>query len=150
MKKIVIGLGLLLGTVTLPTLAENRGAGGTGTMYKSPNCGCCMGHLEHLEQAGFKIDVEEHDDLFKWKQSKGIGERAAGCHTILMNGYVLEGHIPDRAMIKFLAEKPEGVMGITVPGMPTFSPGMAGQRGRVLPVYYINADGTLGDLYGNF
>ena len=147
MKKMIIGLGLLLGGATMATYTF---ADSEGIMYKSPNCGCCLGHLEHLEQAGFKIDIEENDDLFKWKQSQGIGERASGCHTILMDGYVFEGHIPDRAIIKFLAEKPKGVMGITVPGMPTFSPGMAGQQGRKLPVYYINADGTIGDLYGDF
>lgn len=92
-------------------------------MYKTPWCGCCEAWGEHMREAGFPIDVTVLQDLTPLKESHGISESLASCHTALVGGYVLEGHVPAADVRRLLAERPAAT-GLAVPGMPLGSPGM--------------------------
>ncbi|MGR6833498.1 DUF411 domain-containing protein [Aliivibrio wodanis] len=91
--------------------------------YKSPYCGCCTEWVEHMEDNGFTVKIEDHEDMNPIKQKLGVEPRLASCHTAVIDGYVFEGHIPADDIKKFLAE-PRDFKGLAVPGMPMGSPGM--------------------------
>jgi len=92
-------------------------------MYKSPNCECCDGWAEHLRKAGFTVKVNKRDDMNAIKTEYGVPEKLASCHTALIDGYVIEGHVPAADVERLLKERPN-VVGLTAPGMPMKSPGM--------------------------
>lgn len=92
-------------------------------MYKSPNCECCDGWAEHLRKAGFAVKVNKRDDMDAIKTEYGVPEKLASCHTALIDGYVIEGHVPAADVERLLKERPN-VVGLTAPGMPMKSPGM--------------------------
>ena len=94
-------------------------------VYKSPTCGCCREWISHLQYEGFEIDTVNRNNLNPLKEKYGIEAKAQSCHTAIYNEqYVFEGHIPARLIKQFLESPPEGAKGLTVPGMPTGSPGM--------------------------
>jgi len=93
------------------------------TSYRSPTCGCCHAWVEHLEAAGFTVKDNVTDDISSIKKQYDIPQDLASCHTAVINGYVVEGHIPAADIKRLLREKPD-VAGIAVPGMPIGSPGM--------------------------
>lgn len=94
-------------------------------VYKDPNCGCCKSWIQHLEQSGFKVEVVDMPDLSAVKAKYGITDTLKACHTGIVNGYVVEGHVPADLILKMLKEKP-AIAGLAVPGMPMGSPGMEG------------------------
>jgi hypothetical protein len=96
-------------------------------MYKAAGCGCCDGHAEHLRANGYKVRVVELADLEPIKKKHSVPEAQAGCHTIEVGGYVVEGHVPAKIIDKLLAEKP-AIKGISLLGMPEGSPGMSGTK----------------------
>lgn len=103
-------------------------------VYKSPTCGCCEKWITHLESHGLKSSVHHPDDLNTVKDRYGISPRYQSCHTAVSpDGYVFEGHIPAAVIVRFLSEKPEGAIGLAVPGMPVGSPGM--EMGEQLTPY---------------
>ena len=91
--------------------------------YKSPYCGCCSEWVEHMEDNGFTVKIEDHEDMNPIKEKLGVEPRLASCHTAVIDGYVFEGHIPAEDIKQFLAE-PRDFKGLAVPGMPMGSPGM--------------------------
>ena len=93
------------------------------TVYKSATCGCCSKWVEHMQANGFEVKAINVDDIDKVKRERGVPADAASCHTGIVNGYVVEGHVPADAVQKMLKEKPS-IAGIAVPGMPMGSPGM--------------------------
>ena len=93
------------------------------TVYKSATCGCCSKWVEHMQANGFEVKAVNVDDIDKVKRDHGVPANAASCHTAIVNGYVVEGHVPADAVVKVLKEKP-AIAGIAVPGMPMGSPGM--------------------------
>lgn len=93
------------------------------TVYKSATCGCCSKWVEHMQANGFDVKAVNVDDIDKVKRERGVPADAASCHTAIVNGYVVEGHVPADAVQKMLKEKP-AIAGIAVPGMPMGSPGM--------------------------
>src|SRR4051812_11793204 len=93
------------------------------TVYKSSTCGCCSNWVAHMKANGFEVKSVDVDDIDKVKQEHGVPSAAASCHTALVNGYIVEGHVPADAVLKVLKEKP-AIAGIAVPGMPMGSPGM--------------------------
>ena len=97
----------------------------TVLVYKSPTCGCCNGWVEHMEAAGFVVDARNTTDLMTVKRDGGVPPQMSSCHTAIIDGYVVEGHVPAEQVKQFLAKRPE-VAGIAVPGMPIGSPGMEG------------------------
>lgn len=95
------------------------------TVYKSPYCGCCSKWVDYLKGNGYTVTTVDLEDLSEIKASSGVPRSVQTCHTAVVAGYVLEGHVPVDAINKLLAEKPK-VAGIGVPGMPVGSPGMEG------------------------
>jgi hypothetical protein len=94
-------------------------------VYKTPTCGCCNKWIDHLKRAGFTVKSEDLPDLSLLKQMHGVPQRLGACHTALVDGYVVEGHVPADDVKRLLAERPK-VVGVAVPGMPIGSPGMEG------------------------
>lgn len=99
----------------------------TVTVYKSPTCGCCKNWITHLEANGFRVVAHDTRDMDSVKREFGVPASLASCHTALVDGYVIEGHVPASAIKRLLKEKPP-VTGLSVPGMPMGSPGMEGPR----------------------
>jgi len=97
------------------------------TLYKDPGCGCCADYARHLERQGFAVQVVDTPDLAAVKAKHAVPADLEGCHTLLVGGYVVEGHVPVAVLQKLLAEKP-AIRGIALPGMPTGSPGMGGPK----------------------
>ncbi len=96
-------------------------------VYKTASCGCCKKWVEHLQQNGFKVVTHDLDDLSEIKASAGVPASVQTCHTALVGGYVVEGHVPADVIQRLLKEKPK-IAGLAVPGMPPGSPGMEGPR----------------------
>lgn len=98
---------------------------------RSPSCGCCSAWIAHLRQAGFSVDEKLLDDLTPLKARLGVPADLQSCHTATLSGYVIEGHVPAKEILRILAEKPTAA-GLAVAGMPAGSPGMeiAGQAER--------------------
>ena len=94
------------------------------TVYRSPSCGCCGVWVDHAKQHGFKITDIKTEEMAAIKQQHNVPEELASCHTAIIDGYVMEGHIPADDIKRFLAEKPDNLVGLTVPGMPIGTPGM--------------------------
>jgi hypothetical protein len=93
------------------------------TVYKSATCGCCSQWVEHMKAAGFVVKALDVDDIEVPKKTYGVPAAAKSCHTAVVGGYVVEGHVPADAVQRMLREKP-AIAGIAVPGMPMGSPGM--------------------------
>ncbi len=98
-------------------------------VYKSATCGCCKLWIKHMEDNGFVVKSADVEDMDKVKADNGVPKAAASCHTGIVNGYVVEGHVPADAVLRLLKEKPADVRGIAVPGMPVGSPGMEVEGG---------------------
>jgi hypothetical protein len=110
------------------------------TVYKTPTCGCCKKWVEHLEKNGFRVTVEDMDDVSPVKAQHGVPGDLHSCHTGVVDGYVVEGHVPADVIRKLLAERPQ-VAGIAVPGMPMGSPGMEGPYTEHYDVLAFTEDG---------
>jgi hypothetical protein len=110
------------------------------TLYKTPQCDCCEGHAEHLRQSGFDVETIATHDLSLIKQEHDVPAELAGCHTILVDGYVVEGHVSASIIERLLAERP-AIKGISLPGMPTGSPGMAGPKTEPFTIYTFGGEG---------
>jgi hypothetical protein len=93
-------------------------------VYKTATCGCCAKWVEHMKANGFDPTVQDLPDLAAVKMESRVPAPLQSCHTALVEGYVIEGHVPADAVQKLLAEKPRDVAGLAVPGMPIGSPGM--------------------------
>jgi hypothetical protein len=113
-------------------------------VYSSPTCGCCSLWVEHLEENGFEVETQYRDDMGQVKVSFGITQQLASCHTGIVNGYLIEGHVPADDIRRLLAEAPDTVRGLAVPGMPIGSPGM--EMGDRVDPYDVLAIGTSGEL----
>ncbi|PSR16020.1 metal-binding protein [filamentous cyanobacterium CCP3] len=93
------------------------------TVYRSPTCRCCGYWTDHMKAAGFHVQDIVTEDMVAVKARYGVPEALASCHTALVDGYVIEGHVPATDVQRLLSEEPD-VLGIAAPGMPMGSPGM--------------------------
>lgn len=93
------------------------------TMYHSPGCQCCMKWADYLENHGINVTVEQAGNLYDLKQEKGVPNQLSSCHTAIVDGYIVEGHVPVEDIKRLLEERPDAI-GLSVPGMPQNSPGM--------------------------
>ncbi|MDH5178134.1 MAG: DUF411 domain-containing protein [Gammaproteobacteria bacterium] len=119
------------------------------TVYKSPTCGCCKKWITHLENNGFKVKAQDMQNVTPKKIEFGITPQTASCHTAVVDGYVIEGHVPAEDIKRLLKDKPKDVTGLTVPGMPVGSPGMEmGDRKDPYNVLAIGKDGRT-SVYAN-
>ncbi len=121
-KGVFVALLLSVGFIA-PVAAESQAALPTITVYKSATCGCCTEWVDHLRHEGFTVVAEDREDLDLFKASVGVPRNLQSCHTALIDGYVIEGHVPASDIKRLLVEMP-AVTGLTAPGMPMRSPGM--------------------------
>jgi len=111
------------------------------TVYKSPTCGCCTKWVDHLKENGLAVESVDVGDLNRIKAMVGVTPELASCHTAIVDGFVIEGHVPAADIKRLLTERPE-VKGLTVPGMPHGSPGMETGRQDSYRVLTFDADGN--------
>ena len=116
------------------------------TLYKNPSCSCCEGYAQYLEKNGFKVDVKPTNDLAEISRKAGVPEDLEGCHTSFIGNYVVDGHVPVSVIRKLLDEKP-AIAGITLPGMPSGSPGMMGPKTESWTIYAVTKDGKPPQVY---
>ena len=93
------------------------------TVYKTPTCGCCAAWASYMEREGFRVETRDLPSLAAVKDSLGVPADLGSCHTGVVDGYVVEGHVPAESVRRMLAERPDA-RGLAVPGMPIGSPGM--------------------------
>ena len=93
------------------------------TVYKSATCGCCKNWVEHLRANGFTVKARDVADVTPYKNRYGITPALASCHTAVVDGYAIEGHVPAADIKRLLKERPK-IQGLAAPGMPSGSPGM--------------------------
>lgn len=110
------------------------------TIYKNPQCGCCGAYVKYLRLAGYRLKVVDVDDLSSIKRRHGVPETLESCHTLVLDNFVVEGHVPVKHIRRLLTEKPK-IKGIALPGMPEGSPGMGGSKREPFAIYEI-APGT--------
>ena len=110
-------------------------------VYKSPTCGCCAKWVDLMREAGFRLEVHDTDNVNAVKVQHGVTHDLQSCHTALVDGYVLEGHVPAEVVRRFLAERPM-FAGLAVPGMPMGSPGMEGPYKDRYDVIAFRRDGA--------
>lgn len=114
-------------------------------VWKSPSCGCCQKWADYLSDNGFAVTAKNtsHGMLDRIKSQAGIGPELASCHTALVDGYTVEGHVPADDIKRLLEERPDAV-GLTVPDMPLGSPGMEQPDGKTEPydVLLVKKDGS--------
>ncbi|MEI1376551.1 DUF411 domain-containing protein [Nostoc sp. UHCC 0926] len=100
-----------------------KSTGLNATVYHSPDCNCCGGWIDHLKAQGFKITNFPTPDIETVKQKYNVPDNLSSCHTAIVNGYVIEGHVPADDIKRLLQEKPN-IVGLSVPQMPIGTPGM--------------------------
>ena len=119
---------LLAGTAMLFLPISTRAEALQATLYKNPQCSCCEGYAAEISRKA------------------GVPEDLEGCHTMFIDGYVIDGHVPVNVIRKLLAERP-AIAGITLPGMPMGSPGMAGTKTEAFTIYAVTKDGKAPAVY---
>lgn len=109
-------------------------------VWKSESCGCCGAWVEHLQAHGFQVKVNNVRGPAEYREKLGMPDEFGSCHTAVVQGYVLEGHVPAREIRRLLAERPAAI-GLAVPGMPVGSPGMeVGDRRDAYDVILVGRD----------
>ena len=121
-RKFVIEAGAVLG-LGLLSIARAQGALPSMTVYKSPTCGCCGEWVKHVQASGFRVETHDVADMAPIKRKFGVPDGLASCHTALVGGYTIEGHVPAADIKRLLREKAKA-KGLAVPGMVVGSPGM--------------------------
>jgi hypothetical protein len=139
--RLALGAWLLL-VPAIGTTAQTRPT--PVEVYKSPTCGCCSKWIDHLQSHGFIAKATNTDTIDEIKNSRGIPQKARSCHTAIVGGYVVEGHVPAADIHRLLKERP-AVVGIAVPGMPIGSPGMEvpGTPAQKYDVVSFSKDGSI-------
>ncbi len=108
-----------------PAMAHTHARQVEVVVYKDPNCGCCKNWIDHLRKHGFKVTSHDTRDMNTIKVNSGVKSDLQSCHTAMVGGYVVEGHVPAADIKRLLKERPK-IAGLAVPGMPMGSPGMEG------------------------
>jgi hypothetical protein len=143
----VRGTGLLLTGISARWLSAQvlTSVGGPTpiTVYKSSTCDCCAKWVDYLRASDFAPTVHDEEEMERIKDRLGVPKALRSCHTAVVDEYLIEGHVPAPDIRRLLAERPK-VAGLTAPGMPAQSPGMAepGAKPRGYDVLAFQADGT--------
>ncbi|NOX15312.1 MAG: DUF411 domain-containing protein [Epsilonproteobacteria bacterium] len=136
MKKILILIAMIF-SLSHAEIAKDM------TVYKNPYCGCCTNWIAQMKDKGFNIKTIVKDNFDNLKIKLGIAPKNFSCHTALIDGYVIEGHVNYTAIKRLLSEKPKDIIGLAVPGMIIGSPGMdAGNKKMPYNVLAIRKDGS--------
>jgi hypothetical protein len=140
-------LGAALVVYGLRTLSGSGGRANSvvraaeAVVYHEPSCGCCVLHATYLRNAGFTVTIESARSMDEVKREYGIPYGARSCHTTIIDGYVVEGHMPLQAIDRLLEERPS-VRGIALPKMPLGSPGMPGLKTGTWTILTLEEDGS--------
>jgi hypothetical protein len=111
-------------------------------VYKSAYCGCCTAWVDHLKANGFSVKVQNVANPTDYREKFGMPNDLGSCHTGMVQGYAIEGHVPAREIKRLLAERPRA-KGLAVPSMPMGSPGMEGHRNDPYDVLLVQTDGRI-------
>jgi hypothetical protein len=132
---------IVAATMMIPASLQ---AAETAQVFKTSGCGCCVGWIRHLEETGYTVDAKNMamGALMKLKLDAGLKVGQTSCHSAIIGGYFIEGHVPAGDIERLLAEKPDAV-GLTVPDMPLGSPGMdGGDEREAYDVLLVRRDGA--------
>lgn len=135
------GLHLFVGGLAAMFAHAARADGTKMIVHKSPTCGCCGKWAARMREAGFVVEEVAESDMKAVKDRLGVPEKLASCHTVEVDGYIVEGHVPAQAISKLLKERPKAV-GLAAPGMPMGSPGMEGGEAETYTLYLFDASGS--------
>ena len=139
---IAIALTVVVISLTSFSFLQKASAEVEMTVYKSPTCGCCGKWITHMEENGFKVKAVDVIEMNVVKEKYGINRNLASCHTAVIDGYFIEGHVPADDVKRLLSDKSDS-KGLTVPGMPVGSPGMEmDDRVDAYQVLSVNNDGS--------
>jgi hypothetical protein len=130
---------LVVMTMLMLGAAAARAETVSAILYKNPECSCCEEYAKYLRRNGFNVTVKVTHNMSLISRQHGVPEKLAGCHTMLIGGYVVEGHVPVSAINKLLSERPK-IKGISLPGMPEGSPGMTGSKTEPFTIYEISEE----------
>lgn len=118
-------------------------------VHKSPSCGCCKEWVHYVEKAGFNVTAIDHENVDIIKSEHGLTDpRLKSCHTAIIDGYVIEGHVPVSDIERLLIERPD-IVGLTAPGMPMMSPGMASEIPKDYDVLAFDKQGNI-SIYSSY
>jgi hypothetical protein len=130
--------------LVLPSMAvAGRLRAATGThvsVYKTATCGCCGQWIAHMKSNGFEVEFENVPDTSPYRKKYGVPDAMQSCHTAIVDGYAIEGHVPAADIQRLLKERPKAA-GLAVPGMVAGSPGMEGPAPQPYSVVLFTADG---------
>ena len=129
------------GMLALLLAAGVQAAAPEMTVFKTKTCGCCGKWVEHVRANGFKVTVKEVPSTAAYRRQYGVPDRLQSCHTAIVNGYTIEGHVPAAEINRLLRERSKS-RGLAVPGMPMGSPGMEGARRDAYSVMRFEHDGA--------
>jgi hypothetical protein len=116
------------------------------SVFKTRTCGCCSKWVDHMKENGFNVKVTDVPSTTEYRQKYGVPERLLSCHTAVVNGYAIEGHVPAADVQRLLQTRAKG-KGLAVPGMPIGSPGMEqGPRRAAYSVLLFQADGSASEF----
>lgn len=120
-------------------------------VYKSPTCGCCKEWVTYLKEEGFnKVTAIDHDDVDAIKAKFGLPDpKLKSCHTAIVDGYIIEGHVPASDIERLLSTKPSNIKGLSAPGMPMMSPGMASRTPKDYAVLSFTESGET-EVYSQY
>lgn len=124
----------------LAAMFRLKAAGVQVQVYKTPTCSCCGKWVQHLRDNGFQVSVQEVADTTPYRRKYGVPETLMSCHTGVVEGYGIEGHVPASDIQRLLRERPKA-KGLAVPGMPVGSPGMESARSEAYSVMLFDSEG---------
>lgn len=144
-------LTLAAGASVLPALPLYAASAPAIHVVKDPDCGCCSAWMEVLARDGFAVtqELRPYDALQAYKTEMGVPEVLASCHTAMIEGYVIEGHVPPADIRRLLEERPEAI-GLSVPGMPYGSPGMGPESERDAYQVILFRRGGTGAIFASY
>lgn len=141
MKIITFAVAALALSATIYIAAQQKPAGPLVEVFKSPTCGCCENWVAHMRKNGFVVHATDLNDMTGVKKARGVPADVQSCHTAVVNGYVIEGHVPAADVQRLLKERP-AVVGIAAGGMPIGSPGMESPYVKAEPYTVMSFDKT--------
>ena len=134
-RKTMLAAVFVLTAYAAPAFAETKPK---ATLYRNPNCSCCLDYANYLRGKGFDVTVDSKQDLVSVRKQLRVPEKFEGCHVMVIDRYAVEGHVSADSIDKLLAQRPE-IIGISIPGMPLGTPGMTGRKSGPLSVYEISS-----------
>ncbi|WP_458524748.1 DUF411 domain-containing protein [Onishia taeanensis] len=124
----------LAGSLLLAASSAHAALPDSARLYKTPSCGCCETYARHLEARGIDVEVIDDQPIGQIKRAAGIPFGQGACHTVMMDGYVIEGHVPLAALEALFEQRP-AIDGIGLAGMPQGTPGMPGPQLAPYDIY---------------